>query len=140
MSRISKTIGATLGSALLIASGVALADTQQTAQTTPPTPQNPPAMERGMKVPPVPAMKAPDLSSIRPGANVISAAGSKVGEVSAIDGNLVIVKIGGILGIGAHDVALQKSQYEIIGSGRAAQLRTMLTKAELEKMPEYKKM
>lgn len=137
MNRISKMIGATLGSALLTASSVALADTQQTAQTTPPTP---PAMERGMKAPPVPAMKAPDLSSIRPGANVISASGGKVGEVSAIDGNLVIVKIGGILGIGAHDVALQKSQYEIIGSGRTAQLRTMLTKAELEKMPKYEKM
>lgn len=140
MNRISKMIGATLGSALLAASGVALADTQQTAQTTPPTTPTPPAMERGIKAPPAPAMKAPDLSGIRPGTNVISASGDKVGEVSAIDGNLVIVSIGGILGIGAHDVALQKSQYEIIGSGRKAQLRTTLTKADLEKMPKYEKM
>ena len=95
-----------------------------------------------MKAPPVPTMtdKALSLSGIRPGTNVVSASGGKVGEVSAIDGPLVIVSVGGILGIGKHDVALQRGQYEIIGSGRSAQLRTMLSKDELEKMPKYEKM
>ena len=137
MNRISRYIGVTAGSALLAMAGAAMADNPQLAQSTQP------GMERGldrMQTPPSPTMKAPDLTSIRPGANVISASGGKVGEVSAIDGSLVIISIGGILGIGQHDVALQKSQYEIIGSGRTAQLRTMLTKAELEEMPKYEKM
>ena len=137
MNRILNTLGAVAGSVLIAMAGAAIADAAQLVQNTQP------GMERGldrMKAPPPPALKSPDLSGIRPGTNVISSSGGKVGEVTAIDGDLVIVSIGGILGIGAHDVALQKSQYEIIGSGRKAQLRTTLTKADLEKMPKYEKM
>ena len=137
MNRILNTLGAVAGSVLIAMAGPAIADAPQLVQNS-----QQPGMEKGldrMKAP-APAMKFPDLSGIRPGTNVISSSGGKVGEVTAIDGDLVIVSIGGILGIGAHDVALQKSQYEIIGSGRKAQLRTTLTKADLEKMPEYEKM
>tara|TARA_R110000787_G_scaffold231290_1_gene338712 strand:+ start:1984 stop:2397 length:414 start_codon:yes stop_codon:yes gene_type:complete len=137
MNRISNTLGAVAGSVLLVMAGTAMADAPQLVQNS-----QQPGMEKGpdrMKAP-MPAMKSPDLSSIRPGTNVISSSGGKVGEVTAIDGDLVIVSVGGLLGIGARDVALQKSQYEIIGSGQKAQLRTTLTKSDLEKMPEYEKM
>jgi hypothetical protein len=72
------------------------------------------------------------------GKDVVNAAGDKIGSVSKIDGNQVIVSVGGFLGIGSHDVALAWNQLNLSGSGDQQKLETSLSKDELKAMPEYK--
>ena len=137
-TRVSKSIALAVGTAMIAIAGSSLATEAQIAQTTQPSMQ--PGMDR-MKAPPAAIMneRSPRLSKILPGTHVVSPSGNKIGEVSGVEGALVIVSVGGILGVGKHHVALQKSQYEILGSGRRTQLRTTLSKQELEKMPKHTK-
>jgi len=72
------------------------------------------------------------------GKSVVNTEGKEIGEISKIDGNQVIVEVGGFLGIGARDVALDWSQLSSTGMGDDMKLQTTLTKEELEAMPEYK--
>jgi hypothetical protein len=72
------------------------------------------------------------------GKSVLNTEGEKIGTVSKIDGDNVIVSVGGFLGIGSHDVALPWSQLRLSGTGDDARLQTALTKEELKAMPEYK--
>jgi hypothetical protein len=72
------------------------------------------------------------------GKDVVNAAGDKIGSVTKIDGNQVIVSVGGFLGIGSHDVALAWNQLSLSGSGNQQKLETALSKDELKAMPEYK--
>ncbi|MDX9861868.1 MAG: PRC-barrel domain-containing protein [Rhodospirillales bacterium] len=72
------------------------------------------------------------------GKSVVNAEGEEIGEISKIAGNQVIVEVGGFLGIGARDVALDWSQVSSTGMGDDMKLQTTLTKEELEAMPEYK--
>lgn len=72
------------------------------------------------------------------GKSIVNAEGEEIGEISKIVGNQVIVEVGGFLGIGARDVAIDWSQVSTTGMGDEMKLQTTLTKEELEAMPEYK--
>lgn len=72
------------------------------------------------------------------GKSVVNANGEELGEISKIVGNQVIVGVGGFLGIGSRDVALDWSKITPTGMGDDMKLQTTLTKEELEAMPEYK--
>jgi hypothetical protein len=71
------------------------------------------------------------------GKSVLNTQGEKIGSVSKIVGDDVIVSIGGFLGIGSHDVLLPWHQLRLSGIGDDAKLQTALTKEELKAMPEY---
>jgi len=72
------------------------------------------------------------------GKAIVNAEGDKIGEVTKIAGDQVIVSVGGFLGLGTHDVALRWNQIKTTGSGDDMKLETTLTKDELKNMPEYK--
>ena len=72
------------------------------------------------------------------GKSVTNAQGDKIGTVSKIEGNNVIISVGGFLGIGSHDVSVPWSQLTLSGTGDDAKLQTALTRDELKAMPEYK--
>ncbi len=104
----------------------------------------------GTMSPSSPTTPRPDMSTQAPsmtgsppesvvGKSVTNAAGEDIGEISAVIGNQVVVEVGGFLGIGARDVALDWSQITPTGTGNDMKLQTTLTKDELQAMPEYKK-
>ncbi|MEQ9489954.1 MAG: PRC-barrel domain-containing protein [Alphaproteobacteria bacterium] len=72
------------------------------------------------------------------GKDVTNSTGDNIGTVSEIAGDQVIVSVGGFLGLGAHDVALDWSQFTTSGEGDDIELHTKLSKDQLESMPEYK--
>jgi hypothetical protein len=72
------------------------------------------------------------------GKNVVNTKGDAIGEVKAVHGDQVIVSVGGFLGIGSRDVALNWSELTMSGSGDNAKLQTSMTKDELKSLPEYK--
>jgi hypothetical protein len=72
------------------------------------------------------------------GKTVINAEGDEIGEVASIFGDQVIVSVGGFLGVGTHDVALDWKQLKATGTGDDMKLETTLTKDELKSMPEHK--
>ena len=72
------------------------------------------------------------------GKDVTNADGDSIGKVSKISGDQVIVSVGGFLGIGTHEVALNWNQLTATGSGDDMKLQTALTKDELKNLPEYK--
>lgn len=72
------------------------------------------------------------------GKDVVNTKGEKIGEVSKIAGDQVIVSSGGFLGIGSHDVAIPWSQVTMEGAGKNAKVQLSMTKDELKQMPEYK--
>lgn len=73
------------------------------------------------------------------GNNVTDAEGKKIGEVESVSGDQVIVSVGGFLGIGERQVALNKSEVTVTpGTGDKVNLKTNLTKEQLKTMPEYK--
>lgn len=71
------------------------------------------------------------------GLNVVNAEGEEIGEVAGVDGSKVIVSVGGFLGLGAHDVALEWDELEMTGNGADAKLQTAMTKEQLKGMPQY---
>lgn len=71
------------------------------------------------------------------GMDVVTTDGQKVGEVTQIVENKVIVSIGGFLGIGDREVALNRNQLQLTDSGADAQLRTTMTEEDLQRLPEY---
>ncbi len=156
---------ATVGAAMLALSGGAYA--ADTAQSTPSTPAEPPAMtapgagggadmKGGADVKGGADLKGgPDANvggkagaslSAKPeippktivGKDVVNTKGEKIGEVEKISGDQVVVSSGGFLGIGSHDVAIPWSQVTMVGTGDDAKLELSLSKDELKQMPEYK--
>jgi hypothetical protein len=106
------------------------------AQAAEPQPGVKPAEGSGgatMTSPAVPAI--PPTSVV--GMDVVNAKGKKIGEVSRIVGDQVVVSVGGFLGIGSHDVALNWKQFDMMGSGKKAKLRTDISEDELKRMQEY---
>jgi len=73
------------------------------------------------------------------GMDVVNAKGEKIGEVAAIEGEQIIVSVGGFLGMGAREVALSKTELQMSGSGEEAKLQTSMTQEELEKLPAHQK-
>jgi hypothetical protein len=72
------------------------------------------------------------------GKNVVNTKGDTIGEVKSVKGDQVIVSVGGFLGIGSRDVALNWNELTMTGSGDSAKLQTTMTKDELKNLPEYK--
>jgi len=72
------------------------------------------------------------------GKDVTNVMGETIGKVTKIDGEQVIVAVGGFLGLGAYDVALDWSQFKTSGDGDDIKLQTTLSKDQLKKMQEYK--
>jgi hypothetical protein len=72
------------------------------------------------------------------GMDVVNADGEKVGEIEQVIGDQIIVSVGGFLGIGDRNVALNKSQLTMKGSGADAKLQTALSKQALQDLPEHK--
>jgi hypothetical protein len=72
------------------------------------------------------------------GKNVVNTKGDTIGEVKSVKGDQVIVSVGGFLGIGSRDVALNWNELTMTGSGDNAKLQTTMTKDELKNLPEYK--
>jgi hypothetical protein len=104
---------------------------------------SPPPAERST----TPGAMPGDSSATSPGASgivlkegmaVVNTEGKTIGEVAGIDGDRVIVSVGGFLGIGERDVALNLSQFQAMGSGDDAKLQTTMTEDELKALPEYK--
>lgn len=73
------------------------------------------------------------------GKNIVNAQGDEIGEITGIDGNQLIVEVGGFLGIGAREVAVDWSRIQQTGAGDQMELQSSLTKEELEAMPEHQK-
>ena len=71
------------------------------------------------------------------GMDVVNAKGEKIGEVAAIEGEQIIVSVGGFLGMGAREVALSKTELQMSGTGEEAKLQTSMTQEELEKLPAH---
>lgn len=78
------------------------------------------------------------------GAEIYDSAGAAVGTVADLivdgDGHLVqvIAEIGGILGLGAKEVAIERAQIEIEAEGEAdLRVHVAMTQEELEELPEY---
>lgn len=72
------------------------------------------------------------------GKDLVTADGKKVGEIDKIEGDQVIVSVGGFLGLGSHDVALPWKELTMTGSGDDAKLLTSMSEKELKELPEYK--
>ncbi len=105
-------------------------DTAQAGQSSDQTDQS--AAQAGM------SSQKPDMPTKAViGHKVVNAESDKVGEVSAIAGNRVIVKVGGFLGIGTHGVALEWNDLKPIGSGEDMTLQTTLTDEQIGDLPKY---
>ena len=127
-------LGTILGAALITAGGMAMAQSGSGAGTMAPS-ASPTSPSTGSMS--SPSTMAPSEELV--GKNVINAQGEEIGEISAVMGNQVIVEVGGFLGIGAREVAVDWDKITPTGMGDDMKLQTTLTKAELEAMPEYKK-
>jgi len=123
------------------------ADNPSASQSAPPPAAAPstPAPSTSAKVI---TQQSPDqfLASKFKGTNVIGTNDEKVGDVSDIlfdkSGKVdaIIVGVGGFLGIGAKDVALPLSSFQVVkaSNGAADKLRLSMSKDELKQMAEFK--
>lgn len=141
-------LGTILSATIMAVTGVALAQQQPAAdsattgsgaggimnQAAPMTPGEPRMLSPGVSSQAVPAMPPANVAD----KNVINATGDEIGKVSRTVGSLVIVEVGGFLGIGTHDVAVEWSQLQATGVGDDMKLKTTLTKDEIKALPEYK--
>ncbi|MBE0531757.1 MAG: PRC-barrel domain-containing protein [Rhodospirillales bacterium] len=142
-------VGTILSATIIAVTGVALAQQQPAADSgttgsgaggmmNQAAPMMPGAEPRMLS----PGVSSQAASAMPPanvaGKNVINATGDEIGKVSKIVGNLVIVEVGGFLGIGTHDVAVDWSQLQATGIGDDMKLKTTLTKDEIKALPEYK--
>jgi hypothetical protein len=71
------------------------------------------------------------------GKEIYNGRGDKIGKVSRIVGNQVVVPIGGFLGIGTHDIALQWGKITTSGTGDYLTLHTPLTEDEIKNLPKF---
>ena len=95
----------------------------------------------GLGSPDTPAGRSQTLAnptSALIGKDVVDLKGDRIGEVSAITEDRVIVETGGFLGIGARQVALDSRQLATIGSGTNMKLQTTMTREQLQALPEVR--
>lgn len=150
MMKKATLFGAILSAAMITAAGVALAADPQPAVDSGTSGagtggvmnQAPasPGVIPGAILPSVPSTAAvlpelPPASAV--GKNVTNTEGAKIGEISKVLDDRVVVEVGGFLGIGSRDVALPWSQIKATGSGDDMTLQTTLTKDEIKSMPDY---
>jgi sporulation protein YlmC with PRC-barrel domain len=173
---------ATAASALMLSAALAQTNTSPTSPTTPPaaTPAMPapasPKATGNMKAMPNADMKASEATTKKPeftasqksdqllaskfkGTNVLGPNNEKVGDVSDVlfdkDGKVlaVIVGVGGFLGIGEKDVAIDMDSFQIVpastGSSTAStatfndpnkiKLKIAMTKDEIKSAPTFER-
>jgi sporulation protein YlmC with PRC-barrel domain len=95
----------------------------------------------------IPAQKSGQwLASKFKGSDVMGADNQKIGDVSDIlferDGskiNAYVVGVGGFLGIGAKEVALAPSEFQVVpgDNGAAPKLKVGMTKEQLQEAPNF---
>jgi sporulation protein YlmC with PRC-barrel domain len=125
---------------------VALLTGPAVAQQSPPAPATPPAAAatKGQLI----TEQKPDqmLASKFKGTNVIGTNDEKIGDVSDIlfekDGQILayVVGVGGFLGIGAKDVALSPTSFQVVPATdrESMKLKLTMTKDELKNAAEFK--
>ncbi len=72
------------------------------------------------------------------GKPVLNATGRKIGEVSRITPDGVVISIGHEMGIGAHDVLLKPDQLTATREHGGLAVISSLNEGQLEHMPDYK--
>ena len=72
------------------------------------------------------------------GKDLVNTKGQKIGKIDKIDGNQVVLSVGGFLGIGAHKVAVPWNSLTTMGSGAKLKVETAMTEDELKQLPAYK--
>lgn len=72
------------------------------------------------------------------GKDIQDAKGDDIGEIEKVEGDTVIVGVGGFLGLGERKVALPWNQLTMSGTGEDAKITTNMTKDQLKALPEYK--
>jgi hypothetical protein len=72
------------------------------------------------------------------GKDIKDAKGDDIGEIEKVEGDTVIVGVGGFLGIGERKVALPWKELTMSGTGEEAKITTSMTKDQLKTLPEYK--
>lgn len=136
---MSRNISMSLAAAALIAFGGAAfaqegGDTAPDTTTPDTTMPERSAPERGMTGQDKMTMPTKDLV----GKNLVNAQGETIGDIEAIEGNSLIVGVGGFLGLGERRVAIPWDQVQMMGSGENAKVQTNMTKAQVKALPEYK--
>lgn len=118
------------------------------AQTTSPAPSPAPSASPQSGAAPAVTQQKPDqyLASKFRGTDVVSTDNQKIGDVTDIlfdkNGKIeaYIVSVGGFLGIGAKDVALEPSKFQVMpaeGSTSYERLKLSMTKDQLQKMASF---
>lgn len=72
------------------------------------------------------------------GKDLVNTKGEKIGKVDKIDGDQVVVSVGGFLGIGAHKAAVPWNSLTTMGNGGNLKVETAMTEDELKRLPAYK--
>lgn len=80
-----------------------------------------------------PAMPTKDLV----GKDIVNAKGETIGEVEAVEGSSIIVGVGGFLGIGQRNVAIDWDQVSLAGTGKDAKLQVNMSEEQLKALPEH---
>ena len=118
------------------------------AQTTSPAPSPAPGASAQSGAAPAVTQQKPDqyLASKFRGTDVVSTDNQKIGDVTDIlfdkNGKIeaYIVSVGGFLGIGAKDVALEPSKFQVMpaeGNTSYERLKLSMTKDQLQQMASF---
>lgn len=97
--------------------------------------------ERGAASPGMPGARGEKMtmpSQDLVGKQLVNAQGDAVGDIEAIEGDSLIVGVGGFLGLGERRVQVPWSQVQLQGAGDDAKVQTSMTRAQLKALPEYK--
>jgi hypothetical protein len=139
----NKQLGSLLGVAILMAASSAFAANNQPGTTegstsTPSVVLTATPVKSDVAKPDGTAMRHMLPPEAVVGKDVTNTMGETIGKVTKIDGEKVVVAVGGFLGLGAYDVALDWSQFTTSGEDDDIKLQTSMSKDQLKKMPEYK--
>jgi hypothetical protein len=145
--------GLTVSLAAMSVAGLAFAAAPQSDRVSPaptgnaivaqasPTPPTPPAARPdsgsgGTTAPSAAQPKTPPPAVV--GKDLVNTKGQKIGKIDKIDGDQVVVSVGGFLGIGAHKAAVPWSSLTTMGNGSNLKVETAMTEDELKQLPAYK--
>ena len=72
------------------------------------------------------------------GKDLVDSTGDKIGEIKDVQGQNVIVSVGGFLGIGAKEVQMSRDRLNAVGAGPDLKVQTTMTKDQIKDLPEHK--
>jgi hypothetical protein len=72
------------------------------------------------------------------GKDLVDSTGDKIGEIKDVQGEKVIVSVGGFLGIGQKDVEMSGDRLNATGSGSDLKVQTTMTKDQIKDLPEHR--